>query len=94
MSNLEAEVPVTEPAATANGSLEARLTRLDAIVATLESDELELEQALALFEEGVAHLRASEQTIRAAELRIQQLLEGAGGEPVVVPMPVPPAPAP
>ncbi len=85
MSNLEVEVPVTEPAHTADGSLEARLTRLDAIVAALESDGLELEQALALFEEGVSHLRAAETMIRAAELRIEQLLEGPTGEPDVVP---------
>ncbi len=75
-------------------NLERRLARLDAIVAELERENLELEQALALFEEGVGHLRASEQAIGAAELRIQQLLEGAGGEPLVAPMAVPVAPAP
>jgi exodeoxyribonuclease VII small subunit len=97
MSNLDLEAPVTEPADGANGAneanessptssaLEARLTRLDAIVAALESDGLELEQALALFEEGVGHLRAAEQVIRAAELRIEQLLEGPTGEPTLVP---------
>ncbi len=72
-------------------SLERRLERLDAIVAELERESLELEQALALFEEGVGHLRVSEQAIRAAELKIEQLLEGPAGEAVVVPMPAPPA---
>ncbi len=79
---------MTEPAderKAASSTLEARLTRLDAIVAALESDGLELEQALALFEEGVGHLRAAEQVIRGAELRIEQLLEGAAGEPALVP---------
>ncbi len=85
MWNPDREVPVTEPANMANGSLEARLTRLDAIVAELESDGLELEQALALFEEGVAHLRAAETIVRTAELRIEQLLEGPVGEPGLVP---------
>ncbi len=75
-------------------TLERRLERLDAIVAELERENLELEQALALFEEGVGHLRASEQTIRAAELRIQQLLEGPRGEPAVVAMPGPALPPP
>ncbi len=74
--------------------LERRLERLEAIVAELERENLELEQALALFEEGVGHLRASEQAIGAAELRIQQLLEAAGGEPGVAPMSIPAAPAP
>ncbi len=75
-------------------NLEKRLARLDAIVAELERENLELEQALALFEEGVGHLRASEQAIGAAELRIQQLLEGGAGEPVLAPMPTPVPPAP
>jgi exodeoxyribonuclease VII small subunit len=73
------------------GSLERRLDRLDAIVAELEREGVELDQALALFEEGIAHLRAAEQTIRGTELRIERLLEGAGGEPVAEPM-EPPAP--
>jgi len=67
-------------------TLERRLVRLDSIVAELERENLELEQALALFEEGVGHLRASEQAIRAAELRIDQLLEDAAGEAVLAPL--------
>lgn len=74
-------------------TLEARLQRLDAIVAELEHEHLELEQALALFEEGIAHVRASEQGIRAAELRVEQLLESAAGEPILVAL-APEAPAP
>ncbi len=73
-------------------SLEWRLGRLDAIVAELEREGLELDQALALFEEGVAHLRSAEQVMRGAELRIQRLLEDAAGEPVLVPMEPPAAP--
>jgi len=75
-------------------TLERRLQRLDAIVAELERENLELEQALALFEEGIGHLRASEQVIRAAELRIDQLLEGPGGEPLLTPLATPEAAAP
>ena len=74
-------------------TLERRLQRLDAIVAELERENLELEQALALFEEGITHVRGSEQAIRAAELRIEQLLESASGEAVVVAL-APEAPAP
>ncbi len=94
MSNLDLEAPVTESASGAGAAsgensssraLEARLARLDAIVTALESEGLELEQALALFEEGVGHLRAAEQVIRAAELRIEQLLEGPTGEPTLAP---------
>ncbi|MGD2070693.1 MAG: exodeoxyribonuclease VII small subunit [Gemmatimonadota bacterium] len=59
--------------------LEARLRRLDEIVSALEADELELERALALFEEGVAHVRSAEKILAAAELRVEELL-GDGGE--------------
>jgi exodeoxyribonuclease VII small subunit len=71
-------------------TLERRLARLDAIVADLEREGLELDQALALFEEGVGHLRAAEQVIQAAELRIERLLVGADGEATLAPMEPPP----
>jgi exodeoxyribonuclease VII small subunit len=60
-------------------SLEQRLGRLDAIVARLESDGLELDEAMALFEEGVAHLREVDRLLREAELRIERLIAGPGG---------------
>jgi exodeoxyribonuclease VII small subunit len=63
--------------------LETRLHRLEAIVAALEGDELELEAALALFEEGIAHLRVAETELKQTELRIEHLLDetrGAAGE--------------
>ena len=55
-------------------SLETRLQRLEEIVRSLEADELELERALALFEEGVEHIRSAEETLRTAELRVEELL--------------------
>jgi exodeoxyribonuclease VII small subunit len=62
-------------------SLEARLRRLEEIVGQLETEELELDRALALFEEGVAHVREAESTLAAAELRVEELLgEGEAGE--------------
>ena len=59
----------------ANPTLEQRLDRLDQIVHALERDDLELEQALKLFEEGVAHLRHAQELLGNAELRIERLLE-------------------
>ncbi len=59
-------------------SLEARLKRLDEILAQMESDDVGLEQALKLFEEGVAHVREAEKVLSAAELRVEELL--ASGE--------------
>lgn len=75
-----------EQSAGGASSLEWRLARLDAIVAELEREGLELDQALSLFEEGIGHLRSAEQVIRSAELRIERLLENSAGEPTLVPM--------
>lgn len=60
-------------------SLERRLRRLEEIVGRLESEELELDEALALFEEGIGHVRDAETALAAAELRVEELLgEGEG----------------
>jgi exodeoxyribonuclease VII small subunit len=58
---------------------EARLARLEAIAQQLESGELELARALALFEEGVEQLRAAADELAKAETRVQQLAERANG---------------
>ena len=57
-------------------SLEARLGRLEEILARMEADEVPLEEALELFEEGVAHVREAERVLSTAELRVEELLEG------------------
>lgn len=57
-------------------SLEQRLDRLDEIVRSLEREDLELEQALQLFEEGIAHLRHAQELLTDADLRIERLVEG------------------
>ena len=54
--------------------LEARLRRLDEILARMESDQAPLEEALRLFEEGVVHVREAERVLAAAELRVEELL--------------------
>lgn len=61
--------------------LEERLKRLDEIVAALEGDEVDLDRALTLFEEGVGHVRAAEKALAEAELRVEELLgEGPDAE--------------
>jgi exodeoxyribonuclease VII small subunit len=55
-------------------SLEERLRRLEVIVGELETEELGLDQALALFEEGVRLVREAEEALSAAELRVEELL--------------------
>jgi exodeoxyribonuclease VII small subunit len=61
-------------------SLADELARLEEIVRKLESDDVELDAALVLFEEGVARLRAARDRLAAAELKIQAVLEEAEGD--------------
>lgn len=58
--------------------LERRLKRLEAILSALEADELELERALELFEEGVRHVRSAERILARTELRVEELLGDDG----------------
>lgn len=60
-------------------SFEQQLRRLEAIVGELESEQIELERALALFEEGVTCLRAATEELRTVEARVQRLVERADG---------------
>lgn len=55
-------------------TLEERLGRLDRIVSALEADDVELERALELFEEGVGHVRAAEKLLSEAELKVEELV--------------------
>jgi len=60
-------------------SLQEDLARLEAIVRALEANDLDLDRALALFEEGVERLRTARERLSAAELRLRQLREAADG---------------
>lgn len=59
-------------------SIAEDLARLEEIVRKLEADEVELDAALALFEEGVARLRAARDRLTQATLKVQAVLEEAG----------------
>jgi exodeoxyribonuclease VII small subunit len=61
-------------------SIAEDLARLEEIVRRLEADDLELDDALALFEEGVGRLRAARERLASAELQVQKVLEEAGGD--------------
>jgi exodeoxyribonuclease VII small subunit len=66
-------------------TLEARLRRLEKIVASLEGGEVELERGLELFEEGVKHIREAESLLARAELRVEELV-GEAEEMKIRPM--------
>lgn len=62
------------------GRLDGRLDRLEEIVEALDRPDLELEDAMRLFEEGVAHLRVARELLKTAELQVERLLDdGSGG---------------
>ncbi len=66
--------PTGKPAALAD-----ELARLEEIVRRLEADDLDLDAALALFEQGVACLRSGRERLAAAEVRVRTVLADANG---------------
>jgi exodeoxyribonuclease VII small subunit len=75
-----------EPTGTEATRIEARLERLEQIARKLEREDLELDDALALFEEGVGHLREARRMLGHAELRIERLVRDLAGEITVEPL--------
>ena len=53
-----------------------QLERLEDIVRRLESPELDLDEALKLFEEGVEGVRAMRERLSSAEAKVKQVLSG------------------
>jgi exodeoxyribonuclease VII small subunit len=56
-------------------NFEQTLSRLEALVAQLESGDLSLESALRTFEQGVALTRECQAALTAAQQRVQVLLQ-------------------
>ncbi len=60
-------------------SFAQQLERLEEIVRRLEGQELDLDEALKLFEEGVERLRAARERLTAAEAKVKQVLADQAG---------------
>lgn len=60
-------------------TFEETIQRLEEIVRDLERTDLDLDRALALFEEGIGHLRTAGQALQQVDARVQQLVEAADG---------------
>jgi exodeoxyribonuclease VII small subunit len=58
---------------------DAALAELQAVVGRLEAGGLQLEESIALYERGVALHQHCSTLLTGAELRVQRLVEGAGG---------------
>lgn len=71
-------------------SFEVALEELESILEVLERDELRLDEAMALFEEGVAHLRAANRRLTEAGGRVEELIADAAGDLRTVELDVPP----
>lgn len=67
--------------------LESRLAKLEAIVERLERDELELQEALDLFDEGVGHVREAYGVLERTRLRVEKLVVEMNGAVTVEPQP-------
>ena len=63
----------------ADQGFDAILVRLREVVGQLESGELSLEQALAIYEEGVQLARKGQQLLATAEKRVEILVSASGG---------------
>lgn len=70
-------------------SFEEAMARLEEIVARLESGNIPLEDTLRLFEEGMGLARHCASRLESVEKRMEQLLEGEDGGPVMKPFSLP-----
>ena len=52
---------------------ETRLVELERIVTALDSDEIGLDEAMALFEEGILHVRAANQLLEETRGKVEEL---------------------
>lgn len=67
-------------------NFEKSLKQLEEIVHRLEDEELPLDQAVKLFAQGQSLARACEGQLRAAELKVRQLIETPQGEISEIPL--------
>ncbi|MDR1578245.1 MAG: exodeoxyribonuclease VII small subunit [Deltaproteobacteria bacterium] len=65
---------------------EVGLERLTKLVASLESQELNLDDAIKAFEDGVILSQKLAEKLNAAEARLEILTKGADGAPEVKPL--------
>lgn len=69
-------------------SFEAALKELESIVSRLEQGEVDLEDSIALYERGQALKAHCDQRLKAAEGRLEKIVQGAKGAERTEPMDV------
>lgn len=68
------------PSEIASMSFEAALHELEGIVSQLERGEVELEKSIAMYERGAALKAHCEARLKDAQLKVDRIVVGAGGE--------------
>lgn len=69
-----------EGAETSPSEFETALEELERIVTRLDREDVELDEALELFETGVQHLRTASRLLQEARGVVEELIEDAAGE--------------
>lgn len=59
---------------------EATMAELERIVTALDREELDLDEALRLFEDGVSHVRRANRLLEDVRGRIEELIEASSDE--------------
>lgn len=59
---------------------EATMAELERIVVALDREELDLDEALRLFEDGVRHVRRANRLLEDVRGRIEELIQTSSGE--------------
>ena len=59
-------------------SFENAMLRLSTIVATLEKNDIPLEEAIALFEEGLSLVKSCDVQLKGFETKVQELIKSYG----------------
>ena len=73
---MTADAPKTDP----DLSFEDALARLESIVSRLESGQAPLEESISLYEEGARLKALCEERLKAAQLRVEQIVVGPDGK--------------
>ena len=60
-------------------NLQLELDKLEAIVRDLEDENLDLDRAISMFEDGVRHLKTARELLSKSELTVRKVLEEADG---------------
>jgi len=66
-------------------SFEEALAELETIVRQLEQGDVELEKSIAIYERGAELKKHCESRLKSAELKVDQIVQGADGEPKTEP---------